>query len=129
MKYKKIFIAIIMTCAVAAIGMSFTYHPERNLKVLPKDISDKKLDSIMRSYTTALGVNCNFCHKAAADDPEKLDYASDEDPMKENARGMMRMVKEMNTTYFYFDKTVQPEFLNVVHCKTCHRGEPIPLDK
>lgn len=129
MKHKKIFIAVIISSAVAAMGMGFTYHPERNLKILPKDISDTKLDSIMRSYTTALGVNCNFCHKAATNDSEKIDYASDENPMKENARGMMKMVKEINTTYFYFDKTIQPEFLNVVHCKTCHHGEPFPLEK
>ncbi len=35
---------------------------DRNLQVLPNDISDEKLDSIMQTYNKALGVKCDFCH-------------------------------------------------------------------
>jgi len=101
---------------------------ERNLKVLPKDISHAKLDSIMDTYTVALGEKCNFCHSPQIGDTSKLDFASDANPMKENARNMMRMVIDINTKNFYFDKTIKPEYLNVVNCKTCHRGEPIPIE-
>jgi hypothetical protein len=101
---------------------------DRNLKVLPTDISDKKLDSIMHAYNIALGVDCKFCHVPLLNIPDSLDYASDKEPMKENARNMMRMMIHVNKTWFYFDKNQQAEYLNTVHCNTCHRGEIIPLD-
>jgi hypothetical protein len=130
MKRNKIFIVAVAISAFISIGMALPFHTERNLKVLPKDISDTKLDSIMESYTVALGVNCNFCHVKIKNSPDSLlDYVSDKEPMKENARNMMRMTIDINKNYFYFDKSIQPEYLNVVHCKTCHKGEPIPLEK
>lgn len=103
-------------------------NTKRNLKVLPDDISDKKLDSIMESYTVALGVKCNFCHVSGKTNADSIDFVSDAEPMKENAREMMRMVIDLNKKYFYFDKATPPVYLNVVNCKTCHRGEPIPQD-
>jgi hypothetical protein len=130
MKANKICIVIISIIAFVAMGMALPFRTDRNLKVLPKDISDAKLDSIMESYTVALGVKCDFCHVKIKNSPDSLlDYVSDKEPMKENARNMMRMTIDVNTRYFYFDKNVQPEYLNVIHCKTCHKGEPIPPDK
>jgi len=121
----KLFIVTISISAFVAIGMKLPYHHSENLKVLPKDISDAKLDSMMQSYTAALGVQCSFCH-TPAQNTDSLDYVSDTNPMKDNARGMMKMVIDINKTYFYFDKNTKPEYLNVIHCKTCHKGEPIP---
>ena len=130
MKQNKILIVIAAISAFIAMGMTLPFHADRNLKVLPKDISDVKLDSIMQSYTIALGVKCDFCHVKIKNSPDSLlDYVSDKEPMKENARNMMRMTIDINKNYFYFDKNMQPEYLNVVHCKTCHKGEPIPPDK
>lgn len=102
--------------------------PHRNLQVLPKDISEQKLDSIMESYTKALGVGCSFCHSEVKNFPDSLDFAIDEKPMKEDARKMMRMTIEINKNNFYYDKTERPEYLKVVTCKTCHRGEAYPAD-
>ncbi|MGN6292944.1 MAG: c-type cytochrome [Chitinophagaceae bacterium] len=102
--------------------------PYRNLQVLPKDISEKKLDSIMDSYSNALGIGCSFCHAEVKNFPDSLDFASDEKPMKEDARKMMRMTIEINKQNFYYDKTERPEYLKVVTCKTCHRGEAYPAD-
>lgn len=103
---------------------------ERNLKILPKDISDEKLDSIMQTYNIALGVKCNFCHvpynKLNFGMKDSLDYASDAEPMKEEARKMMQLTIDINKNYFYFDKSIRPEYLHVVKCKTCHQGEPFP---
>lgn len=99
---------------------------DRNLKVLPKNISDAKLDSIMQTYNIALGVKCNFCHVPMKNITDSLDYVSDAEPNKENARKMMKMVIHINKTNFYFDKNVEPVYLNTVTCKTCHRGEPFP---
>jgi hypothetical protein len=107
-----------------------TKQKERNLKVLPKDISDEKLDSIMQVYNKALGVSCDFCHAKANTlvfgQKDELDYASDKNAMKENARDMMRMTIEMNSKYFYFDKNQKPEYLTTITCMMCHKGEPMP---
>lgn len=109
---------------VAAVKIPL--QKERNLKVLPKDISDEKLDSIMQTYNKALGVKCEFCHVKVKGFTDSLDYFSDIEPMKENARDMMRMTIEINQKHFYFDKNIRPEYLNTITCKTCHRGEPFP---
>ncbi len=125
---KQIFAIAVLTflviAGVAAIDAPAVEH--KNLKVLPQDISKQKLDSIMESYTKALGVSCSFCHTEVKDFPDSLDYVADNNPMKENAREMMRMTILINKTYFHFDKNEKPEFLKVVNCKTCHRGEPYP---
>ncbi len=110
------------------LGIAATHFPDRNLKVLPKDISDEKLDSIMHTYSKALGVTCDFCHTAQSNVPDSLNYASDQNPMKEEARKMMRLTIGINKEYFYFDSTRRPEYLNVVTCITCHRRDPMPVD-
>ena len=114
--------------AFVTLGVAAVKAPqERNLKVLPKDISDEKLDSIMQTYNKALGVKCEFCHvKSKVYPGTDIDYRSDAEPMKENARDMMRMTIEINTNHFYFNKSIQPEYLNTITCKTCHRGEAFP---
>ncbi len=80
----------------------------------------------MQSYNKALGIGCSFCHSPQKDNPDNLDYALDGNHMKEEARKMMRMTIDLNKTYFRFDTTVRPEYLKVVTCQTCHRGEPYP---
>jgi Photosynthetic reaction centre cytochrome C subunit len=107
-------------------GSSGQVQMERNLKVLPKDISDAKLDSIMETYNIALGVKCSFCHVPSFINKEVLDFASDKEPMKEEARKMMRMTIDINKKNFHYNKEDRPEYLHVVTCKTCHRGEPFP---
>lgn len=125
---------VITVCALAALvigGIAAVDFPKgkyKNLKVLPTDISEQKLDSIMKSYSKALGTSCSFCHADVKNFPDSLDYASDANTMKENAREMMRMTILINKTYFHFDKNEKPEYLKVVNCKTCHRGEPYPVD-
>jgi len=118
-----LFIAFFISIGMAAVKST---QKERNLKVLPKDISDEKLDSIMQTYNKALGVKCNFCHVPLKGFTDSLDYFSEAEPMKENARNMMRMVININKTNFYFDSLQRPEYLNTITCKTCHRGEAFP---
>jgi hypothetical protein len=128
---KKKFIAVSVLTILVVAGIAAINKPSgkhKNLKILPNDISEQKLDSIMQSYSKALGVSCRFCHTAMKGFTDSLDYASDEHEMKENAREMMRMTILINKTYFYFDKNEKPEYLKVVNCKTCHRGEPYPID-
>jgi photosynthetic reaction center cytochrome c subunit len=125
---KQITTLLVLACfvfiGVAAVKPSATKH--KNLKILPQDISDQKLDSIMESYSKALGVDCKFCHIPFKDFPDSIDFASDKEPMKENAREMMRMTILVNKTYFHFNKDEKPEYLTTVNCMTCHRGEAIP---
>jgi len=128
MKNSKLIFSTFCIVAFISISMALPFADDRNLKVLPKDISNDKLDSIMQTYTLALGVKCDFCHVKKSNTDE-LDFASDKEPMKENARNMMRMSIELNKNYFYFDKNTRPEYLKVVTCKTCHRGEPIPKEE
>jgi hypothetical protein len=129
MLHKKKILAFALLAAFVILGVAAIKPPvqkDRNLKVLPKDISDEKLDSIMHSYNIALGVKCNFCHVRQLIGTDTLNYASDAEPMKENARDMMKMTIQINKNNFYFDKNERPEYLHTVSCKTCHRGEPFP---
>jgi hypothetical protein len=126
---KKKIVTMVSMMAFVIIGVAAVNIPmrnERNLKVLPKDISDEKLDSIMQTYKVALGVECKFCHTPVKGFSDSLDFVSDKEPMKENARAMMRMAIDINSRYFYFDSTQRPEYLNTITCKNCHQGHPIP---
>ena len=122
-------LSIAIVASAASIGTGSKY---KNLKILPKDISEKKLDSIMSAYNVALKVSCDFCHIKAKQSlfsitppKDELDFALD-NPMKEEARKMIKLQMEINTNYFRFDSTIRPEYMNVVSCNTCHRGNPYP---
>jgi Photosynthetic reaction centre cytochrome C subunit len=124
---KKILILVLLT-AFVVVSVAAVNAPKqrRNLKILPQDISEAKLDSIMESYNKALGVKCEFCHAKAKANPAELDFAADTEPMKANARKMMEMTIELNKKWFYFTKEVEPVYLTTVTCITCHRGEAFP---
>ena len=123
MRRSKTFLFLGLFSALVCLLTAANPLPKRNLQVLPKDISDAKLDSIMKRFNKALGVACNFCHVRVQDQTDSLDYASDKDPMKTTARKMMRMTIEINRKNFWTDKKKKPHELNEVDCNTCHRGE------
>ena len=79
----------------------------KNLKVLPAE----GLQPVMASYRVGLGVMCTYCHVEG-------DLASDENPKKNIARGMIRMVGDINSRF--------PDGKAHVSCYTCHRGETEP---
>lgn len=97
-----------------------------NLKILPKDISNGALDSIMENYEKALGVECSFCHAKSKTDPNQWNYASDEKPEKEITRKMMKMVEKINLDFFDYQMIYSFDELVAVNCVTCHRGTPRP---
>ena len=78
----------------------------KNLQVLPAE----GLIPLMRSFTVALGGNCQMCHVR--------DYASDENEHKVIARQMITMTKEINAKF--------PDGKEHVTCYTCHRGSHEP---
>ncbi len=104
--------------ATAQIPDQFT-----NLKVLPKDVGKRQLMSIMKDFSSALGVNCTHCHvEKTPGDRNTIDWASDALEPKKVARGMMTMVAGIN-------KDLLPaagEPNAQVRCMTCHRGLPDP---
>lgn len=81
-----------------------------NLKVL-KANTREDVEQIMRTFTSGLGVQCNFCHVAES-------FAADDNPNKDTARRMIKMVQKINDDF--------PDRKLHVSCYTCHRGEAEP---
>ena len=113
---------VVFTC-FAAIAPS---KNERNLKVLPKDISNADLDSIMEAYSKQLNVSCDFCHANSKTNPQELDLASDDKPEKEITRQMMRMTAAINKDFFDYTIIYKAGETMAVTCYTCHDGFPRP---
>jgi cytochrome c553 len=130
-KPKTIIFSLLIT-AVAAMGASANLQetvaqPKHNLKVLPKDISKEALHDVMEQWGTALGVRCNFCHAATAENPRKMNWASDAKPEKEMARQMFTMTGKINKKYFHSKKGADGMMaMAAVNCNTCHHGEAHP---
>lgn len=127
---KTLMVPGILACVVIS-SIAATSSPKKqalytNLKVLPKDISSKELQSIMADdFEDGLGVTCGFCH-ANAKDGHGLDFASDEKPEKEIARGMMRMTLGINKKYFKAKHPAIGSNALTITCNTCHKGEAFP---
>jgi len=128
MKYNRRITVVIGLAAFVLIGIAATHPPEgkfKNLKILPKEISEQTLDNVMDEFSHALGVKCNFCHVQI--DSLNWDMASDQKPEKSVARKMIKMANKINKDFFkaktkYGDEGAVLE----IHCVTCHRGEPHP---
>jgi hypothetical protein len=96
-----------------------------NLKVLPSDISGEEIDKVMHGFEKQLGVPCGYCHEQASEGKE-IDYASDENPMKQTARFMISMTGDINKKYLaqLGDRRYAPP----ITCGNCHRGQVEPPD-
>jgi len=95
---------------------------QRNLKVLPQNISRDSLDHLMDEYKIDLGVKCGYCHAQGS-------KASDANPKKDIARTMMRMTDDMNHKYMALVPHSDTAQVQTVTCYTCHRGLPKPVLK
>ena len=82
----------------------------KNIQVL-KDIPASQLLPAMRYMTTALGVDCDYCHVKQKE--------SDEKPAKQTARKMMQMLFAINKDNF--------NSRTEVSCYTCHQGNHEPV--
>ncbi len=149
---KKSFLIIIACIASVLMFQAFTTTNQpkyKNLKILPKDISDKDLDSVMHHFTASLGVKCNYCH-VRNEAIKKMDFASDDKPEKLVARKMMLLAIDINTKYFkdieeqigeekdhnmgdkkpiQIDGDSVKNMLSYVTCYTCHHGDAHPDGK
>ena len=159
MKKSLIIVFSCIICIVAFQAFTLSHDPEfKNLKVLPKDISEHDLDSVMHHFSQSLGVRCDFCH-ARNETAKKMDFAADTKPEKEIARKMMYMAIDINKSYFVdmemdhdmdkdhndsahtdmdhkemngTDTTARNNsrfMLMEVNCYTCHRGNSHPDSK
>lgn len=98
----------------------------KNLKVLPKDISEEQLDEYMHKFTQALGVRCDYCHVGEQGKPfSEWDFAADTKKPKEAARLMMQMTGDLNQKWVSQVKSDRPAVARV-GCATCHHGKPVP---
>ena len=97
--------------------------PPKNLQVLPKDLTREEVVARMRVIAVGLGVRCEYCHVSTTgpDGREQNDFAADDKDTKKTARGMLRMVMDINEKYL---KELRPDLapLHQVTCETCHHG-------
>ncbi len=116
MKYLLVILCLVLVSkAPAQIPDTF-----ENLEILPDDITKRELTKLMRSVSGALGVRCSACHvEKEPGNFMSTDWASDELEMKNTARGMMKMVQEINSNLLPA-ATGEHDFQ--VSCYTCHRG-------
>lgn len=130
---KKIILMSLLSVFVTCTIFSFTnkQQPEpkkfKNLKVLPENISHEELDNIMDAFKVSLGVKCGFCHAPSKENPKRLDMTSDDNPMKNIARDMMRMSMEMNQKYMANIPHADTVKIQMITCNTCHRGAAKPF--
>lgn len=122
------FRCLVVTAGLLGLGGGLTgaQIPDtfKNLKVLPADISKQDLVGQMREFAGALGVRCTHCHLGETPGSlEGVDFASDEKEEKRVARGMMKMVREINMTLLPGSGLEKPL---EVGCITCHRGVQRP---
>ena len=107
-------------------------HDEKptNLKVLPKDISEKELHDVMKGFSKSLGVHCDFCHAKGdgqgSGGRPKIDFASDSKPEKNTARDMMRMTMAINHEYIGKMK-IDGNKIEEIACVSCHMGRTTPI--
>lgn len=98
----------------------------QNLRVLPADLPRDSVIEIMRGFSFALSVRCQFCHVGGDGVSfEGVDFASDEDPDKVKARFMLAMTMDINHRLAWLPDRDEPAV--EVGCKTCHRGRPRPI--
>ena len=126
---KKSFLVTLGLVALIAVSMAFTNDRDRlykNLKVLPKDITKPQMDSVMKSFTIALNVKCNFCH-VKVEGTDTWDFPSDANKHKLVARDMFKMTTKINKKYFDFTGDSDDLALQNVTCYTCHNGKKEPM--
>jgi hypothetical protein len=121
-------LVLILSAAPPAAAQMGPMEPPKNLQVLPKDMPRPEVLKVMRSFTTALGVHCEFCHVDApgprGPGSPPPDFASDDKENKKKARLMMKMVAAINGDYLA--KLEEGEDPPKVMCETCHHGQKEP---
>ena len=103
-------------------------QPYENLKYFSKDTPRDSLLTIMRGFTYALGVNCQYCHveepAAQPNGRPRLRPGLEDKVEKQKARFMLAMTDTLNRVTL---AAVPQRHAEVrINCVTCHRGSPVP---
>lgn len=99
-------------------------HPKpKNLRVLPKDLSGDDVDKLMHRYKQELGVPCGYCHVENTE-TKQIDFASDENPIKQTARVMIGMTGDINVKYLA--QLGDRRYAEPLTCGNCHQGKIDP---
>lgn len=121
-------ILLILILTLPSLAQNRWEWPDKpeNIKVLPRNITSNELRNVMVGFVRNLGVRCAFCHKGEEGKPlSTYDFPSDENPNKDRAREMIRMVsdikKHLDNIKPSGDQRVE------VSCYTCHHGRPRPM--
>lgn len=126
---KRAFLIVAGFGFLISVSLAFTERADpgyKNLQILPKDITEKQMDSVMHHYNEALSVKCSFCH-VRNETTNKMDFASDDKPHKNKAREMMKLTNKINDDYFDVtggQRTITTQLM--VTCYTCHHGAAEP---
>ncbi len=114
------------------MGRMRNFPPPTNLKVLPKDLTGAQVREIMETWAGSLGVHCDTCHMADANNPgpngrPRMNYADDSKPDKQIARIMYTMTQQINADYISKASAIDTDAMGMkVACGTCHRGHEMP---
>ena len=119
----------VTVCFIALVLMSFAITKDeptyKNLKVLPKNMNKKQMDSVIHHFATALGVRCNYCHQYNAEQ-KAMDFASDANEHKGAAREMLKMTQKLNKKYFHVSDVKSLTAKLEINCYSCHNGKAHP---
>jgi hypothetical protein len=126
-----VMLVLIVVVAISSAFTSLTDPGYKNLKILPKNITEKQMDSVMNHFSASLNVGCDFCHIKKAQvmfsNNETWDFATDENKHKLVTRQMMTMTNKLNDGYFpYSGKAEDLSTILTVTCYTCHNGNTQP---
>ena len=112
---------------LTVLSLAFTSdEPQyKNLKVLPRNTTKQQMDSVMKHFSAALGVKCNFCHQFNQEQ-KAMDFASDANEHKGIARNMMKLTEKINKKYFDVKDSDELTTTLEVTCYTCHNGKAHP---
>ena len=112
---RRICLSLLLALSLGAAVPAAADEAPKNLKVLPTTMSRADVKKLMKVISKSLGVECEFCH-------DTDDFAKDGEK-KEVARSMLKMVGEINKTYF---KAAMDKGEYKVGCITCHNGQKVP---
>src|SRR5215472_12213479 len=118
----------LLLAAAASLSGQGKFPPDSftNLKVLPKNISQRDLIATMRGFALGLGVRCTYCHVGEEGQPlSTYKFAADDKRAKRVARVMIDMLNHINDEHLA-DVPDRPMPHVVVRCETCHRGVSRP---
>jgi hypothetical protein len=116
---------VLSLLALSSFAQQREQEKATNLKVLDTTLTHDQLIDIMGKYSSALGVECNFCHTRPAPGSREMDFASDSNKVKLVARSMIKMVNAINGTYIK-DLPASDAPKVTTDCVTCHHGQPVP---